>query len=367
MKLSSCTTYLSGWLAVVALATVAAPCHAGRGSQGPLQFIQRNRQLQGSMDSGDGGGGGGGVVSDTNPDAPLLEDQCYICGEPDEDKIRPTSLTVLYQGGTGQISRYQTIDKADCQTQDFPVNGTVTTTYEIDGTPITYDVFPGAVFTITNPEGDDGGELDAFTTFTFSNGISCFIHTSCSQPLVGGDVIGPFLLLEGNNCVFPYCGDGNVDEGEQCDEGESMPTAMCRENCTIPICGDGIVDIDMGEECDEGESMPTTDCRNCTIPFCGDGILDVDMGEDCDDGANGDDTDGCRDNCTVPFCGDGIVDANEDCDDGANGDDTDGCRDNCTVPFCGDGVVDANEDCDDGANGDDTDGCRDNCSCPVLR
>jgi len=357
MKLSSSSTstYL-GWFLAVSLA-LAPFCQAGRGSVG-VQTINRQRKVQMGMDSGDAGGGGGGGGDEY---AELLEGQCYICTP--EVKVRPTLLTVQYIGGVGEISRYQTEDKADCRDQVFPETGTVSTNYGI-----TYEVSPGAVITITNPGGDDGGELEANTFFTFSNGIECFIHTSCSQPLVGGDQIGPFLLLEGNDCVFSFCGDGVVDDGEMCDEGELMPTATCRDNCTIPICGDGIVDIDMGEECDEGGIMPTTTCRNCTIPFCGDGILDADMGELCDDGANGIDTDGCRDDCTIPSCGDGILDVGEECDDGANGDDTDGCRDDCTIPSCGDGIldVDLGEECDDGANGDDSDGCRDDCTIPFC-
>src|SRR5258706_14805785 len=68
----------------------------------------------------------------------------------------------------------------------------------------------------------------------------------------------------------------------------------CRANCTV--CGDGHVDA--GETCDDGNGVNTDGCRNnCTLPFCGDGI--VDSGEQCDDGNNVN-GDGCNNDCTAP-------------------------------------------------------------------
>jgi len=133
---------------------------------------------------------------------------------------------------------------------------------------------------------------------------------------------------------FPgFCGDGVVDAGEQCDDGNTNNTDACRNNCTLPLCGDGI--LDAGEACDDGNTNNTDACRNnCTIPRCGDGILDA--GEQCDDG-NTVDTDQCRNNCTIPppplFCGDGIVqpERGEQCDDG-NTNNNDACRNDCTRP-----------------------------------
>jgi cysteine-rich repeat protein len=55
----------------------------------------------------------------------------------------------------------------------------------------------------------------------------------------------------------PPCGDGNLDAGEQCDDGPAngQPGSFCTADCTIrppdtPPCGDGTVDG--GEDCDEG-------------------------------------------------------------------------------------------------------------------
>ena len=39
-----------------------------------------------------------------------------------------------------------------------------------------------------------------------------------------------------------FCGNSNVDSGEQCDDGNNVDTDDCRNNCTLPFCGDGIID-----------------------------------------------------------------------------------------------------------------------------
>jgi hypothetical protein len=175
----------------------------------------------------------------------------------------------------------------------------------------------------------------------------------------------------------PRCGDGNLDSGEACDEGEdnsNEPDAECREDCTPRRCGDGIHDT--GEECDNGAGntdAPGTTCRtDCTLPNCGDGI--VDSGEDCDEGANNSNEPDatCREDCSARRCGDGILDEGEICDEGnANSNLPNApCRPDCTLPFCGDGVTDSNagEECDNGtANSDTTpNACRTDCKLPFC-
>src|SRR5262245_60659552 len=74
-----------------------------------------------------------------------------------------------------------------------------------------------------------------------------------------------------------------------------------------PICGDGTTDVEQGEECDDGNNQGGDGCNpGCKLPVCGDGT--VDAGELCDDG-NPTDGDSCESDCTLPSCGNGIVDA----------------------------------------------------------
>ena len=92
------------------------------------------------------------------------------------------------------------------------------------------------------------------------------------------------------NCA-PFCGDGVVTAGEECDLGTASNTGAydgCNADCTYgPYCGDGHVD-NPPEQCDQGANNGatygkdgcTSDCQ--TPPYCGDGIIDGLNGEECD-------------------------------------------------------------------------------------
>src|SRR5262249_35546604 len=107
----------------------------------------------------------------------------------------------------------------------------------------------------------------------------------------------------------------------------------CRPDCRLPRCGDGIVDA--GEGCDDGNRTACDGCSPWCQPepglVCGDGVASFECGEECDDGpANGSAPDGCRANCQHARCGDGIVDTGEQCDDG-NDRACDGCGVDCRI------------------------------------
>ncbi|HEY3359336.1 MAG TPA: DUF4215 domain-containing protein, partial [Polyangia bacterium] len=149
--------------------------------------------------------------------------------------------------------------------------------------------------------------------------------------------------------------------------------AACRETTsTTARCGDG--HVDPGEQCDDGNNVGgdgcSSACQNEIEPRCGDGYLD--LGEECDDGNNVS-GDGCSSGCQLetPGCGDGVKSATEECD----GADLDGkscadfgfyggtlacsattCRLDVTgcTGTCGDGVLNGVETCDDADFGGDT-------------
>jgi cysteine-rich repeat protein len=106
----------------------------------------------------------------------------------------------------------------------------------------------------------------------------------------------------------------------------------------LPTCGDGVVQA--GEECDDGDADDYNGCdRRCVRARCGDGI--VQTGEACDD-ANRDNADACTLVCQVARCGDAIVRLDqsidepgyEACDDG---DDNNAnlCRNDCSLNMTG--------------------------------
>jgi hypothetical protein len=151
----------------------------------------------------------------------------------------------------------------------------------------------------------------------------------------------------------PFCGDGDVDPGEDCDEGgansDTTPDA-CRTDCTVAACGDEVADS--GEDCDDGAANSDTTpdaCRaDCTQAGCGDDVID--SGEQCDDGVANSDilADACRTSCDSAHCGDDVLDSGETCDDGPANSDTgaDACRTSCEPASCGDGARDSGEACD---------------------
>jgi cysteine-rich repeat protein len=147
------------------------------------------------------------------------------------------------------------------------------------------------------------------------------------------------------------CGNGIINTGEDCDDGNLIEGDGCDSNCTVSVCGNGIVGGE--EECDDGNRVPGDGCDfDCRNEFCGDDRIQGGIGEECDDG-NQDDTDACPTTCLSAVCGDGftrlVVEA---CDDG-NTQSEDGCNSTCTaLESCGDGIVQGNlnEFCDDGNN-----------------
>ena len=120
------------------------------------------------------------------------------------------------------------------------------------------------------------------------------------------------------------CGDGVIEGGEGCDDGDAVGSDGCSGLCQIEIgwvcsgepsvcnetCGNGATDA--GETCDDGNTVnwdgcsaacqlePGWDCSGAScVPVCGDGLLVGD--EACDDG-NAGSGDGCDATCEVePF------------------------------------------------------------------
>jgi cysteine-rich repeat protein len=157
----------------------------------------------------------------------------------------------------------------------------------------------------------------------------------------------------------PPCGNGIVDPGEECDDGNLSNNDACLNSCMAATCGDGYLWLDV-EECDDGNEVDNDGCTNlCRLRTCGDGI--VQAGEECDDGDDNSDTDpdACRTDCSPARCGDGVADSTEECDGIDFRDETcetlgyvsgslfcdNLCRFNISgCPVCGNGICDLGED-----------------------
>lgn len=69
--------------------------------------------------------------------------------------------------------------------------------------------------------------------------------------------------------TYAACGDGELDVGEDCDDGNADDTDACVEGCVPAECGDGFVQTGI-EECDDGNRDDDDACSNaCTLPVGG--------------------------------------------------------------------------------------------------
>jgi fibro-slime domain-containing protein len=236
---------------------------------------------------------------------------------------------------------------------------------------------------------------------------------SLDVPPQGDTRITSCIPTDDGGCgIPPGCGNGTLDNNEECDDGNTASgdgcSLACRQetdwDCPTPgapcvstvVCGDGRVS---GKEaCDDKNTKDGDGCAaDCSTvepgwvckapgircqPKCGDGALTG--WEDCDDG-NTITGDGCTEACKLEagfacpnpgqachrtVCGDGTKEGAESCDDG-NTVPGDGCApdcksepictgtNGCTSP-CGDGLKLPDEGCDDG-NVRSGDGCAADC------
>jgi len=169
----------------------------------------------------------------------------------------------------------------------------------------------------------DGGSSD-------EEGVTSVGGTGSTGPLDGsGDSGAEADSSSGSESTGApvVCGDGIVDEGEACDDGNEIDTDACVA-CQPAACGDGHVQAGV-EGCDDGNAVDTDACIACVPASCGDGYVFEGM-EACDDG-NVIPTDACTHVCTNATCGDGVLyEGVEECDDG-NGNALDGCDNACVM------------------------------------
>ncbi|MBN2718899.1 MAG: DUF4215 domain-containing protein [Deltaproteobacteria bacterium] len=268
-------------------------------------------------------------------------------------------------------------------------------------------------------EGDDGneplqGETDSDTGMDTGDDTGTGEDTSDQTvPTESEDEGDSESEINTDSQKVAICGNGELEQGELCEDGNAEDDDGCSANCqiqdpkydcsnigsackVISTCGNGV--LEGFEACDEGAENVTDGCsadcetvtdgwfcprpgRSCVLlPVCGDG--ERTKNETCDDG-NTNDGDGCSSMCEkqdgyyctpgepcIPqVCGDGLRAPGEQCDD-ENTEDGDGCSKDCEVEEgwicppsipcitdCGNGKLDGPEQCDDG-NDDADDGCE---------
>ncbi|MBN2193407.1 MAG: DUF4215 domain-containing protein [Polyangiaceae bacterium] len=269
----------------------------------------------------------------------------------------------------------------------------------------------------TTPGGDGGAGVAGFEPPSGAGGSG---EAAPSSGAAGG-ASSEVIRCPGDRPVAvtgPACGDGELDVGEMCDDGNPVSGDGCSSRCLvergwaclfpgIPCnqCGDCV--LEEGEGCDDGNSEDGDGCsESCQVESgfwcgpnpesacislgaCGDGIVNA-YGELCDDG-NAVSSDGCSADCQTvelgylcrepgvpcervvdlyPHCRNGVVEPQygEECDEGADNGGVGGCAADCTVPYCGDGQVqpELGEACDDGVNNGGYGECAPSCVVGVM-
>ena len=138
-----------------------------------------------------------------------------------------------------------------------------------------------------------------FTCATrFGTSLSCWGNNGYGQLGDGSTVGKPTPTQIGRGGCAGVCGDGYLDWGEQCDDGNTLPGDGCSPHCGLGNCGDGV--LGLGEDCDDGNTISGDGCSaGCLREFCGNGR--VDFGEECDDGNTVND-DACSNTCKLNRC-----------------------------------------------------------------
>lgn len=145
---------------------------------------------------------------------------------------------------------------------------------------------------------DDGEQCDDGNT-TAGDGCAA----DCTLEATGG-VCGDGTLDDGEECD-----DGNTTAGDGC-------AADCTIEAGIEICDNGTDDD--GDGTADCADPDCANDPACPAGECGDGELNAGEACDDGDANSDTDADACRTDCSLATCGDGVVDTDEACDGGEN-------------------------------------------------
>ena len=108
-----------------------------------------------------------------------------------------------------------------------------------------------------------GSSSPCLTDATCPSGQTCVAAEACDPAAVPTGCVATSTCGADCRCS-PVCGDGMVNQqGETCDDGNSVDTDGCRNDCTQ--CGDGVVQPEDGEQCDDGNTVAGDGCTACRV------------------------------------------------------------------------------------------------------
>ncbi|MEZ4452771.1 MAG: hypothetical protein R3B09_25140 [Nannocystaceae bacterium] len=148
----------------------------------------------------------------------------------------------------------------------------------------------------------DSTTTDSTTTNSTTNSTT---DDPCTPGTLGcpcdGDACDGELLCDNGLCVAPgdpVCGNGVVEMGEACDDGNDDELDGCTSACEEgPVCPAGTENCpcDVGDTCDADLVCQAGTCKPKPNPVCGNKV--VEGNEECDDG-NQQNWDACSNACT---------------------------------------------------------------------
>ncbi|MBU3941089.1 MAG: hypothetical protein KKH88_04135, partial [Nanoarchaeota archaeon] len=179
--------------------------------------------------------------------------------------------------------------------------------------------------------------------------ISIFVVMIAALIVIGTNASG-VLGEEGGGCPeggLCVCGNGQIETGEECDDGNLVDDCTCLADCTLPYCGDDLM-CD-SEQCDNGfanidgqdpvwnfiqglgdRNYCSTICEVYYVPgtWCGDQVVQM-LYEDCETDFD------CQVRGTEFVCEGCQCVPDYECEYGAECDDQNSCTDDeCVGGFC---------------------------------
>lgn len=173
-----------------------------------------------------------------------------------------------------------------------PTTGDPMTTAGTDSGPTSSTSAEGS--TSTDGGSSSGSDTDGGTSSSSGGDTDGSSTTGGESSSTGSRVSGGESTTGG---LEPFCGDGAMDDGEECDDGLlNDDTSDCTASCTVNVCGDGFLHA-LNESCDDGNADSTDGCVSCLAASCGDGFTQLGI-ETCDD-SNSNDLDACHNDCSA--------------------------------------------------------------------
>ncbi len=77
------------------------------------------------------------------------------------------------------------------------------------------------------------------------------------------------------SCAGGFCGNGVVNVGEECDDGDMSSGDGCSSGCDVEYCGDLVVQAGLGEECDDGNAAAGDGCSAACLSEVGACVPDL--------------------------------------------------------------------------------------------